>query len=154
MAALRHHQHFSLGQLNTTIRELLEKLNTRPFRKLPGCRRDHFEQLDKPVLQPLPAEPYVYAEWKKARVHIDYHVAIDGHYYSVPYILIMQVAEVRIIHNTIECFYRCYRFARHLRSAQTSSHTTLAAHIPGSHRQAAELSHDRRTASAATTRPA
>ena len=78
LAALRHHQHFSLGQLNTTIRELLERLNNRPFRKLPGCRREQFEQLDKPVLQPLPAEPYVYAEWKKARVHIDYHVAIDG----------------------------------------------------------------------------
>ena len=71
LAALRHRQHFSLGQLNATIRELLERLNSRPFRKLPGCRRDHFEQLDKPVLQPLPAEPYVYAEWKKARVHID-----------------------------------------------------------------------------------
>ncbi len=106
LAALRHHQHFSLGQLNATIRELLEKLNSRPFRKLPGCRRDHFEQLDKPVLQPLPVEPYVYAEWKKARVHIDYHVAIDRHYYSVPYTLIKKEVEVRITHNTIECFYR------------------------------------------------
>lgn len=65
LAALRHRQHFSLGQLNATIRELLEKLNSRPFRKLPGCRLDHFKQLDQPVLQPLPAEPYVYAEWKK-----------------------------------------------------------------------------------------
>jgi transposase len=88
LAALRHRQHLSLGQLNATLRELLEKLNRRPFRKLPGCRRDHFEQLDKPVLQPRPAERYVYAEWKKPRVNIDYHIAVDGHYCSVPYTLI------------------------------------------------------------------
>ena len=116
LAALRHRLHFSLGQLNATIRELLVKLNNRPFRKLSGCRHEHFEQLDKPVLQPLPAEPYIYADWKKARVHIDYHVAIDGHYYSVPYTLIKKEVEVRITHNTIECFYRGNRVASHRRS--------------------------------------
>ena len=83
LAALRHRQCFSLAELNAVIRDLLVKLNARPFRKLPGCRREHFEKLDRPALQTLPAEPYVYAEWKQARVHIDYHVAIDGHYYSV-----------------------------------------------------------------------
>ncbi len=84
LAALRNRQFFCLPELNAAISDLLVKLNNRPFRKLPGCRRAHFEQLDRPALQPLPAEPYVYAEWKKARVHIDYHVAIEGHYYSVP----------------------------------------------------------------------
>jgi transposase len=154
LAALRHHQHFSLGQLNATIRELLERLNTRPFRKLPGCRRDHFEQLDKPVLQPLPTEPYVYAEWKKARVHIDYHVAIDGHYYSVPYTLIKKEVEVRITHNTIECFYRGNRIASHRRSDQKGRHTTIAAHMPESHRHAGEWSPERLIGWAAKTGPA
>lgn len=46
LAALRHRQFFSLAELNAVIRELLEKLNARPFRKLSGCRREHFEQLD------------------------------------------------------------------------------------------------------------
>src|SRR5690606_12116075 len=87
LAALRHRQFFSLRELNAAISELLVTLNNRPFRKLPGCRREHFEQLDRPALQPLPGESYVYAEWKKARVHIDYHVAVDGHYYSVPHVL-------------------------------------------------------------------
>ena len=154
LAALRHRQHFSLGQLNATIRELLEKLNSRPFRKLPGCRRDHFEQLDKPVLQPLPVEPYVYAEWKKARVHIDYHVAIDRHYYSVPYTLIKKEVEVRITHNTIECFYRGNRIASHRRSDQKGRHTTIAAHMPESHRQAGEWSPERLIGWAAKTGPA
>lgn len=155
LAALRHRQHFSLGQLKGTIRELLEKLNDRPFRKLPGCRRDHFEQLDKPALQPLPAERYVYAEWKKARVHIDYHVAIGGHYYSVPYALIKKEVEVRITHNTIECFYRGNRIASHLRSDQKKGgHTTVDAHMPESHRQSGEWTPKRLIAWAAKTGPA
>ena len=88
LAALRHRQCFSLAELNRAIRELLETLNNRPFRKLPGNRRALFEQLDKPALRPLPVEPYEYAEWKQARVHIDYHVEVQGHYYSVPHALI------------------------------------------------------------------
>jgi transposase len=100
LAALRHRQFFSLGELNAAIRELLDKLNDRPFRKLPGCRREHFEQLDRPALTPLPVEAYIYAEWKKARVHIDYHVAVDGHYYSVPHSLIKKEVEVRMSSDT------------------------------------------------------
>ena len=88
LAALRHRQCFSLAELNRAIRALLETLNNRPFKKLPGTRRALFEQLDKPALRPLPVEPYEYAEWKQARVHIDYHVEVHGHYYSVPHALI------------------------------------------------------------------
>jgi transposase len=154
LAALRHRQFFSLAELNAVIRELLVKLNARPFRKLPGCRRDHFEQLDKPALQSLPAEPYIYAEWKKARVHIDYHVAIDGHYYSVPYALIKREVEVRITRNTIECFHRGNRVASHVRSHQKGRHTTDPAHMPESHRQAGEWSPERLAKWAAKTGPA
>ena len=143
LAALRHRQFFSLAELNATISQLLEKLNARPFRKLPGCRRDHFEQLDRPALQPLPVEPYVYAEWKKARVHIDYHVAIDGHYYSVPCALIKKEVEVRITRSIIECFHRGNRVASHQRSYQKGRHTTVPAHMPESHRQAGEWSPER-----------
>ncbi|WP_446033153.1 Mu transposase domain-containing protein, partial [Pseudomonas frederiksbergensis] len=82
LAVLRNRQFFSLGELNTAIGLLLERLNQRPFKKLPGSRRSAFETLDQPALQPLPEHPYVYAEWKKVRVHIDYHVEVDGHYYS------------------------------------------------------------------------
>jgi len=154
LAALRHRQCFSLAELNAVIRDLLVKLNERPFRKLPGCRREHFEQLDRPALQPLPAEPYVYAEWKQARVHIDYHVAIDGHYYSVPYALIKKAIEVRITRHTIECFHRGQRVASHRRSYQKGGHTTVPAHMPEAHRQAGEWSPQRLTRWASKTGPA
>jgi transposase len=154
LAALRHRQFFSLGELNTAIRELLDKLNDRPFRKLPGCRREHFEQLDRAALSPLPVEAYVYAEWKKARVHIDYHVAVDGHYYSVPHSLIKKEVEVRITRHTVECLYRGNRVASHQRSYRKGGHTTVAAHMPESHREAGEWSPGRLIHWAAKTGPA
>lgn len=76
---LRNRQFFSLGELNTAITLLLDRLNQKPFKKLPGSRRSAFETIDQPALQPPPEHPDVYAEWKKVRVHIDYHVEVDGH---------------------------------------------------------------------------
>jgi transposase len=154
LAALRHRQFFSLAELNAAISELLVKLNNRPFRKLPGSRREHFEQLDGPALQALPAVPYVYAEWKKARVHIDYHVAVDGHYYSVPHALIKREVDVRVSRNTVECFHRGERVASHQRSYVKGGHTTVAAHMPEAHRQAGEWSPKRLLKWAAQIGPA
>jgi hypothetical protein len=100
LAALRHQTFFSLSALNGAIRDLLTRLNARPFRKLTGCRQVLFETLDRPALRPLPDAPYVYAEWRKARVHIDYHVEVDRHYYSVPYQLVKHALEIRLTAHT------------------------------------------------------
>jgi len=154
LAALRRRTFFSLSELNAAIAGLLEKLNVRPFKKLPGCRRAHFEALDKPALKSLPAAPYEYAEWKKARVHIDYHVAVEGHYYSVPHALIKKQLDVRITQHTLECFYRGNRVASHRRSQQKGRHTTIPAHMPESHRQAGEWTPQRLSSWAAKTGPA
>jgi len=78
LASLRNHTFFSLTELNQTIQQLVLKLNQRPFKKLPGSRSELFQNLDKPALKALPMTPYVYAEWKLVRVHIDYHVDIEG----------------------------------------------------------------------------
>jgi len=134
LAALRHHTFFSLSELNQCIRQLLVKLNERPFRKLPGCRKSVYESLEKPVLKPLPATPYQYAEWKKVRVHIDYHVEVDGHYYSVPYALIKQQLEARFTQRTVECFHQGQRVASHRRSWLKGGHTTVPEHMPPAHR--------------------
>ena len=87
VAALRHRMFFSLSELNTAIRELLEKLNRRPFKKREGCRRSLFEHVDLPALRALPAERYDLSVWSKASVNIDYHVQVDESFYSVPYAL-------------------------------------------------------------------
>jgi len=116
LARLRNQSFFSLAELNTAIQLLLKELNDRPLQKLPGSRRTLFEQLDRPAMKPLPQEPYVYAEWSKARTHIDYHIEVDGHYYSVPYLLVKQTLEVRLSAHTVEIFHRGQRVASHLRS--------------------------------------
>jgi transposase len=132
LAALRNQTFFSLTELNQAIRSLLIQLNQRAFKKLPGSRIGLFKTLEKPILSPLPAKPYVYAEWKKVRVHIDYHVAIEGHYYSVSYTLVKQQLEARITENTIEVFHQGQRVASHPRSWQKGRHSTIKAHMPES----------------------
>lgn len=138
LAGLRNRTFFSLGEANAAIAELLTRLNDRPFQKLPGSRREMFETLEGSTLKPLPAQPYTYAEWEKARVHIDYHVEVDGHYYSVPYQLIKQSLHVRITAHTVECFLKGQRVASHRRSSCKGRHTTVTGHMPKAHQQYAE----------------
>jgi len=138
LAALRNRRFFSLTELNAAIAALLERLNRRPFKKLPGSRRESFERLDQPALRALPATPYVFATWKRVRVHIDYHVEVDGHYYSVPYALVKQPLEVRLTATTVECFHKGQRVASHLRSHLKGHHTTVPEHMPKAHREYAE----------------
>ena len=143
LASLRNQQFFSLSELNQAIRGLVLKLNQRPFKKLPGSRSELFQSLESPVLKALPMEPYVYAEWKLVRVHIDYHVEIDGHYYSVPYRLVKQQLDVRMTENTIEVFNKGERVASHPRSRLKGHHTTLNTHRPEAHQHYGNWSPER-----------
>jgi transposase len=138
LAALRNQTFFSLEALNREMARLLKQLNERAFKKLPGSRRELFEQLDRPVLHPLPAQAYQFARWKKVRVNIDYHVEIEGHYYSVPYPLVRRQLEARYTARTVECFHKGQRVASHIRSLLKGHHSTLPEHMPKSHRQYAE----------------
>jgi transposase len=138
VARLRHHTFFALAEVNAAISELLPALNARPFKKLPGSRQSLFATLDRPALQPLPVQPYEYAEWKRARVNIDYHVEVDGHYYSVPYALVKQQLEVRVSARVVEIFHTGTRVASHLRSRLKGRHSTVATHMPTAHQHYAE----------------
>lgn len=104
MARLRHSTFFTLKELNQTIRILLDDLNKRPFKKLPGTRLSQFELLDKPAMQPLPATRYEYIEFKLVRVNIDYHFEFDKHYYSVPHHLVKHQVEVQATCEGIAVF--------------------------------------------------
>jgi len=125
LARLRNRTFLSLEDLNIEIRFLLVRLNDRPFRKLPGSRRSMYESLDKPALRPLPLESYVFAEWMRVRINVDYHVAVDSHYYSVPYQLFGKELDVRMTTTTIECFYQGRRVASHVRRDLQHRHTTV-----------------------------
>ncbi|WP_456816593.1 Mu transposase domain-containing protein [Bradyrhizobium sp. USDA 4512] len=102
-----------------------------------------FEELDRPALTPLPDEPYEYAEWKRCRVNLDYHIEIAKHYYSVPHHLVHQEVEARITLKTIEIFLRGKRVASHLRSTLPHRPTTIREHMPSSHRRYRDWTHER-----------
>ena len=134
LAALRNRTFFSLAEANAAIRERLEWLNARPFRKLEGCRASVFEAVDRPALRPLPERPYEWGIWKRVKVNIDYHVELDFHYYSVPYGLAHEICDARLSATTVELFVRGRRVASHPRSYERYRATTTASHMPASHR--------------------
>jgi transposase len=133
MARLRHQSFFTLASLNQAIRVLLDDLNQRPFKKLPGTRLSQFEQLDKPALRALPAQPYQYADIKQARVHIDYHIEYDKHYYSVPHHLVKQAVEVQATDSAVAIYHQGQRIASHPRSYRQGAHSTCQEHMPQAH---------------------
>jgi transposase len=153
VARLRHQSFFSLAALNARIAELLTELNTRPMRLYRASRRELFERLDQPALRPLPAEPFIYAEWKLARVNVDYHVEVHRHYYSVPFALIHELTDVRLTATTVEIFHRGQRVAAHRRDDTPGRHTTLPAHMPKAHQHHLEWTPSRLSQWAQTIGP-
>jgi transposase len=104
LAVIRDQRFFSVGELNQAIRPLLDKLNAQPFQKLEGSRNSWFDTQEKDKLLPLPEQPFEFATWSRAKVNIDYHVAVENHFYSVPYSLIHRQLDVRLTEQTVELF--------------------------------------------------
>ncbi len=153
LARLRHRRFFSLAELNAAIRALLDDLNNRPMRGWGLSRRTLYEQLDRPKLIPLPPIPYEYAEWKRCRVGLDYHVEIAKHCYSVPHQLLRQEVEARITVATVEIFHRGKRVASHQRSLRPHRPSTIADHMPSAHRRYRDWTHERIRREAASVGP-
>jgi transposase len=135
LAALRDQRFFHVGQLNGAIGPLLAKLNDQPFQKLEGSRNSWFETLEKGRLLPLPATAFELADWSRAKVNIDYHVAVEKHFYSAPHQLIHQQLDVRLTDKTVELFAHGKRVAAHRRSRLPGRFTTLEEHRPKSHQR-------------------
>lgn len=116
IARIRHETFYCLASLNQRIRELLERLNNKIMQKLGCSRADLFTQLDKPALKPLPEASYSYTLVKKVRIHADYHVEIDKHYYSVPCSLLGLQLEAWISGELVRRFNQGQEVATHPRS--------------------------------------
>src|SRR6478735_156978 len=105
IAKLRNRQFFSLTDLNDAIRDCVTALNARVTRHLGTSRRALFDEIERPALKPLPAEPYTFAQWKECRAGLDYHVEVEKHYYSVPHQLLREKLWARITTRTVELFH-------------------------------------------------
>jgi transposase len=134
VARLRHETFYTLTALNERIADLLGELNAKPMRHYGGASRAAlFARLDQPALRPLPPVPFEYAEWKHARVNLDYHIAVEHHAYSVPHALVHEAVEVRLTATTLEVFHQGDRVAAHRRTLQRGGFTTDPAHMPKAH---------------------
>ena len=132
LAALRDHTFFSLAALNECIRERLAALNAEGFQKLDGTRRGRLEE-ERALFTPLPEHRYDLARWGKAKVNIDYHVAVDNHFYSVPYQYVGELVDVRRTESIVELYLDGQRIAAHPRSYYKGGFTTTDGHRPKSH---------------------
>ncbi len=133
LARLRNRVFFSLEALNAAIAELIEYLNTRPFKKLVGCRRSRFLELEQPALRSLPLRAYEFGEWRQSKVHPDYHIEVARAYYSVPYRLIGERVDVRLSANAVEIFHHGKLVAAHPRAQERGRRSTRRAHRPDKH---------------------
>lgn len=143
LAPLRKHRFFSLAELNAALAENTAGVNGRPFRGQPGSRRDLFEEIERQALKPLPVTRYEFADWKNAKLNIDYHVEFDHRCYSAPYQLVRQAVEVRATVSVVEIFHQGRRVASHRREYGRRRFITDPAHMPASHRAHAEWSPSR-----------
>ncbi|MGI0486387.1 IS21 family transposase [Pantanalinema rosaneae CENA516] len=133
LAPLRNERFTSFVQLNQAIATRLSALNGRMMHGYGLSRHALFEQVDQPVLQPLPMQAFVLGQWKRAKVNLDYHIEVEGHYYSVPYRFVHGSVEVKVSEHLVEIFHDHQRIACHQRSRVRYRHTTLPAHMPPAH---------------------
>lgn len=143
LASLRNRTFFSLAELNEAIVEETKKLNERPMTNINKSRHDLFLEIDKPALRPLPQERYIITSWKKATVHIDYHVGVEKTYYSVPYTLIGQKVDISYTSSIVEIYHRGKRVASHIRVGKPGAFVTDTLHMPHEHRRFLEWTPER-----------
>jgi transposase len=143
LGKLRRMRFFSMAEINEAVGRLLQALNSKKFQKLDGSRKSLFDEMERGQLLPLPESRFEVADWKQARVNIDYHVEFDGHYYSVPFKHAREKVDIRFTANDIEVYLKGARIAVHKRNGNRGRHTTVLDHMPISHREYAEWTPER-----------
>ncbi len=134
LACLRHRTFYAIEELNEAIGPLLEKLQDRKMRHFKKSRRDLYVELDRPALKALPLTRDEFAEWKKVKVNIDYHVEFDEHFYAVHYTNVHKHLMARATATVVELFLKGERIASHRRSYRKGKYTTPPEYMPESHK--------------------
>lgn len=142
LMSLRNMVFNGLAELNVELRRLMQEINNRSFKKIPGTRQSAFESIDKPALKPLPAVAYVFKQYKKGRVGIDYHVELLKHYYSVPYQYIGQTVDIWYNDHLVSIYVHNNLIAQHI-SAGGHGTTSLPVHMPEKHKKQIEWTDER-----------
>ncbi len=143
LAPLRNRRFFSLEELNAAIAEELEELNSRLMYQYCKSRKELFLELEQHRLAPLPKERFTIGYWKKAKVHVDYHISVDKSYYSVPFRLIGKQVDIKYTGHLVLVYHEGEVVAQHIRTLKLGQYITDAAHMPHEHRFHREWSPER-----------
>jgi transposase len=143
LARLRHERLADVAAADAAVGGLLPTLNGRRFQKIDATRASLFAALDAPALRALPAQSWSWATWRTVTVHIDYHVEIEAHRYSVPHALVGLRLQARVSDALIELLHRGERVAVHARSSRRGGYTTRDDHMPAAHRAHKEWTPER-----------
>jgi transposase len=135
LAAIRKERFFTVQELNAVIKERLHALNHRQFQKKDGNRASFFSE-ERTALLPLPSREYEHAIWKIATVQYNYHVSVDGQFYSVSYEYIKRKVDVRLTRSVVEVFFERNRICSHVRLyGRKGQYSTQEEHMPPNHQQ-------------------
>ena len=143
LAKIRDEEFFSLEELNERLRELLIQYNNKKLQGLNDSRKSLFESLERTALLPLPSRRFEIAHWKKAKSNIDYHVVLEGSYYSIPYKYRGMELLIRYTDFTVEVFHMRKRIAVHKRAIKERSCSTIKEHMPSYHKEYGDWSPSR-----------
>lgn len=127
---LRHHTFFTVDEINEHIGVLLDTYNDKVIKRLGKSRRELFDTLDKPMLHPLRANNYIFREFKRATVGIDYHIELEDSGYSVPYKYLGCKVDVSYNHNSVLISLDAEVIAHHTRLHERYHDSTLLEHMP------------------------
>lgn len=133
LAKLRHRTFFDIDELNSAIGELLDGYNAKVIRRLGKSRTELFEELERPALHPLRTNGYVYREYKRCTVGIDYHIELHGNGYSVPYAYLGKKVDVWYSRKSVSISCEGNAIAVHPRLIRPYEDSTLLEHMPKEH---------------------
>jgi len=114
LGKMRNQTFFTLEEFNEQVRQYFDIFNTHAFQKKMGSRATLFAQ-ERDLLTHLPKTRYEMATWKVATVQPNYHISVDGMFYSVPFQYISQKLNVKFTSSLIEIYKADTRIASHRR---------------------------------------
>jgi transposase len=144
MAKLRNEIFFDLHSLNKAISDKMLDHNQTRMQQKPYCREEKFLADEKPLLKPLPDEPFEVKYYKEYKVAKNNHIYLtqDKHYYSVPYKWTGQKAKVIYTRSIVKIYIKGQLVAVHGRDKQPGQYTTVKEHLCSHHRHYLDRSPD------------
>ena len=130
----------SLRQLNEAIKLFVEQLNNEIMKEYGVSRNERFMQ-EQPLLKPLPAKKFEFAEWKTLKVHPDCHIQCCRSFYSIPWQHVGREVRVKVTDSTVEVFdiAKLERIVVHARSKIDYKRVTNIEHYPAEKAAAASF---------------